>query len=130
MLWIEEASNSTIKFSSKFDKTDFVVRRINSQKKLQLYKSIVQPVLTLQMEAWLSRLKLLALIPNSTRLFILFSFLQLVRGLHVVNVITYSNPRPRAYRAHALTNHWAIWPNDEMRLIVYRIKWPRSSSHC
>ena len=27
------------------------------------------------------------------------------------------------------SNHWAIWPNDEMCLMVYRIKWPRSSSH-
>ena len=26
------------------------------------------------------------------------------------------------------SNHWAIWPNDEMCLMVYRIKWPRSSS--
>ena len=24
------------------------------------------------------------------------------------------------------SNHWAIWPNDEMCLKVYRIKWPRS----
>ena len=27
------------------------------------------------------------------------------------------------------SNHWAIWSNDEMCLMVYRIKWPRSSSH-
>ena len=27
------------------------------------------------------------------------------------------------------SNHWAIWPNDEMCLMVCRIKWPRSSSH-
>ena len=24
------------------------------------------------------------------------------------------------------SNHWAIWPNDEMCLMVYSIKWPRS----
>ena len=28
------------------------------------------------------------------------------------------------------SNHWAIWPNDDICLTVYRIKWPRSSSHC
>ena len=27
------------------------------------------------------------------------------------------------------SNHWAIWPNDEVCLNVYRIKWPQSSSH-
>ena len=27
------------------------------------------------------------------------------------------------------SNHWTIWPNDEICLMVYRIKWPRSSSH-
>ena len=32
-----------------------------------------------------------------------------------------SNPRPRTYRAHAL-NHCAIWPYDQMCLMVYRIK--------
>ena len=28
------------------------------------------------------------------------------------------------------SNHWAIWLNDEMCLMVYRIKWSWSSSHC
>ena len=27
------------------------------------------------------------------------------------------------------SNHWAIWPNNETCLMVYRIKWSRSSSH-
>ena len=27
------------------------------------------------------------------------------------------------------SNHWVIWPNDEMCLMVYRSKWPQSSSH-
>ena len=27
------------------------------------------------------------------------------------------------------SNHWATWPKDEKCLMVYRIKWPRSSSH-
>ena len=25
-------------------------------------------------------------------------------------------------------NHWTFWPNDEICLMVYRIKWPRSPS--
>ena len=28
------------------------------------------------------------------------------------------------------SNHWAIWPNDDMCLMVYIIKRPWSSSHC
>ena len=27
------------------------------------------------------------------------------------------------------SNHGAIWPNDETCFVVYRIKWPRSSTH-
>ena len=62
-------------------------------------------------------------------IYIWYSFWAKVFRFHIESWPEWdSNPRPRAYRVHAL-NHWAIWPNDQTCLMVYRIKWPRSSSH-
>ena len=37
-------------------------------------------------------------------------------------------PTP-SYLPYTRCNYWAIWPNDEMCLLVYRIKWPWRPSH-